>query len=934
MVQIYGNRRTIGPPSDGEMEGEHEQPPDFCRSDSLEAVFLVLTYMKAALFIGIVTAFVLDAMSDLNQMSPPSQPSSILTVNGLWFMSIISSLAATTWAILCLEWCAFLSEGVQAEDYEEMAEKRQRKFEAMERWRMRLIVAAIPLFLHISLFLFLAGLWLRLRDIDQQLGLIVGVSSLVIASSYVVVTLLPIFTNAPFSTSASEIIGPIVNGFRHIIQLRSFVRPPRVFAWIASLFPAGSSPRALIPSTLSPYIPRLRPHQFSAFAGDVYKVAGLYTHTAWKTLALLPVIPTFVFDRNPFDELNKLRVGQSKRDKRIHLRALFWLMNTPLSKDEVKEILKEFKSRGGGAGEPLDRTTIKLLVLSLSSILDNDDISEDEQPIFDHCTSVLAKEMDRAFESGEHTRRILFRNTTVFEKLLPHFRLTPFGEGASHTHLTTSQEEDYWSRAIPALWLCPTKETVGSVVSRLDSTTQSVKGPLLQRIVRGLHAAILVCLDSDQSTLEEIPDFGLWDWDCNSSNTGLDKTLSSFLQDLFAAFFNTCPRTELPTTTPSLIVDCLAVLDDRPERYSLRLHTALCFFAVVMWRSDPQVFGEGHSFVHALLTSAKSYQENDEDEPYRAKTLATRLRAIAYGPKPSVSRQSCTLTCLVDLYTGLPESTKTDGQRLKNLLDAYAATLEATLGEDGHFAIFNWLRSPDCATTRNLFTDPSSANNVVFDFARQDPNHRLPYLYSLAIALTYTAEGRDQELWKVVDLLVTHDEQEVITIDRALDTNILVVAVLKFAVLSQHGAEEHGRKETFINLLRETVMQGTDWRTRWKSIYLAAGIAFLLSQMDVQHEVPQQAQFLIDSANESFEQVKLERVPSDWGKKKKGLRLCKLESKVRSLASTRGEKDEGVYEWSSRENVPYLALYNPPRTTPEPLSHAAYWAVTKFQLQR
>lgn len=926
MVQICDDRRKMGPPNNGQMEVKYEQPPDFCRSDSLEAVFLVLIPAKAALFTAIVTAFVLDAMSDLDKMPQSNQPSSILTVNTLWFLSIISSLAATTWAILCLEWCAFLTEGSPAEDYEEMAEKRQRKFEAMERWKMRLIVAAIPLFLHTSLFLFLAGLWLRLRDINKQLGLIVGVSSLVIASSYVTVTLLPIFTNAPFSTSASELIVPVVNGIRRLVQLRRFVRPPRAFAWIANLFKAGNPSRPIHPFTL--HTPRLRPHQLSAFAGDVYKVVGLYTRTALKTFALLPVVPTFVFERNPFNELNKLKVGHAKRDKRIHLRALFWLMNTPLSKDEVKEILKEFKNRGGGAGEPLDRTIIKLLVLSLSSILDNNDISEDEQPIFDHCTTVLAGEMERAFENGEHNRRILFRNTMVFKKLSPHFRL---GGDAPRERPATSQEEDYWSRAIPALWLCPTKKTVKDVVSRLDSTIQSVDSSRLQRIIRGLHAAILVCSDTDQSVLGVIPDFSKWNWDHSSSNKGLDKTLSSFLQDLFAAFFNTRPRIELPTTAPSLVVDCLKVLDDQPKRYTLKFHTALCFFTVVMWRSDPQSFEEGPSLAHALITSAQSYQENS-DELNRTKILAPRLRAIAYGPKPSISKQSCSLTCLGGLYTELPEPIKMDGQFLKGLLNAYAATLEATLAADGHLAIFSWLRSPDCTTTRNLFS--MFSGDAFFELVRQDPNSRLPYLYSLAIALTYTTEGRNQELWKVAELLVTRGTQEGMTIDRILDTNILVVAILKFAVLNQPEVEGRGQKETFIKALRETVIHGTDWRTCWKSIYLIAGIAFLLSQMDAQHEVPQAAQFLIESANETFEQVKAERVPSDWGRKKKGIRLCKLELKVRSLVGTRGEADGGVYEWSSRENVPYLALYNPRQTTPEPISHAAYWAVRKFQLQR
>jgi len=144
-------------------------------------------------------------------LPPPSPPPSIVTVSALWFLSIMSSLAATTWAMLCLEWCAFLTEGIQAEDYEGMAEKRQRRFEAVKRWRMHLVVASIPFFLHISLFLFLAGLWSRLWDVNRQLGLIVGIPTLIIASSYLIATLLPMFTEAPFFTSVTEMTQPLAD---------------------------------------------------------------------------------------------------------------------------------------------------------------------------------------------------------------------------------------------------------------------------------------------------------------------------------------------------------------------------------------------------------------------------------------------------------------------------------------------------------------------------------------------------------------------------------------------------------------------------------------------------------------------------------------------------------------------------------------------------
>jgi len=938
----------MGSEDDGKVEDEYEQSPDFCRFNTTRGSILVLTPFKAALFTAIVTAFILDVMSDLDEdtatsllrilveqstanstieIPSPSPPSSTLTVSSLWLLSIMSSLAATTWAMLCLEWCAFLTDGVQAEDYEEMAEKRQRKFEAVKRWRMHLIVAAIPFFLHMSLFLFLTGLWLRLRDVNDQLGLIVGVPSLIIALSYVVVTLLPLFTDAPFSTSASEFIQPVVDGIRRIVEFGRFIQPPPVFLWIAGLLPIGGFPAILTSAAFS-----LRTRRLIALPKRVYRVVRRCIHTLWKAIALLPILPTFGLDQNPFDELNKLKVGRSDRDRGIHLRALFWLMNTPLSEDEVKEILKEFRNRGNPE-EPLDRTIIRLLVLSLSSVLEDNRISDDERPIFNHCTTALAREMDRAFGDGEHNRRILFRNTTISEKLSPHFRLTPCGDDTPSRHSATGREEDYWTRAVPALWLCPSTETIRGVVDQLNLDIQSVKVPCLHRIIRGLHAATLACFNPNQSTLELIPDFNAWSWDPSSFDQILDEALSGYLQALFVAFYNTLPRSDSPITTPSLVVDCLKVLDDQPERYTLKLHNALSFFVAVMWRSDPKVFEEGPSVARALLASADSYGKSEsEDNPSCAEVLATRLRAIAYGPKPLVSMESRSLTILGDLHALLPDSIKTNQRCLEGFLDANAATLEAILAVDGRFTVFTWQRSPDYRTARNIWADSLFTHHASFDFVRQHPNYRLPYLYSLAIALSYTTEGRNRGLWKMADLFVTHDQEE-IAIDRALDINTLVVTVLGFALSDQSEPVGEERMESFLQLLRDVVVTGIDAsrRTRWKSVYLITDLVYLLSRINDQYEGEGQTETLIGVASNLLDEEEIGRVPCDWERKRKGLTLCKLDAKVKGLVNLRGETNEAVYEWSGRESIPYLSLYNPRRTPTEPVSNAVSWVASMFQ---
>jgi hypothetical protein len=976
--------------------------------------FLTLTPPQAALFTAIVTSFVLDAMSDLDEdntakllrvvikqnmitnpaieIPPPNPPPSIITVNGLWLLSIVSSLAATTWAILSLQWCTFLSDGVQAEDYEEMVEKRQRRFEAVKRWRVHFVVAAIPFFLHLSLFLFLAGLWLRLRDMNKQLGLIVGVPSLVIASSYVVMSLLPIFTNAPFFTSVSEIAQPVVDEIRHIGKLSRFIRPPPIFSLIRGAYPllifvvmtflsfltlvpvtgfpqlgvtmgvlglvgfygvllipgaleilgvfripdifripAGGSTRTLISLGIFSYFPRVKTHHLTAFPKLIYRIAKRCIYALWKIIALL--LPTFGPDQNPFDELNKLKVGRSDRGGGVHLRALTWLMNTktPLSKDEVKEILKEFRDRRN-PGEHLDDTNIRLFVLSLSSFLGDDHISDGERPIFDYCTTTLAEGMDRAFGNGEYSQRALFRNTIVSKKLSPHFRLTTPNEGGSGGHPTTDDGEEYWARAIPALWLCPSTETIRSVTNQLNSDIQSMEASRLQRIIRGLHAATLVCFNLGQITFESIPDFSLRSWGPRSSNWDLDKDLSAFFKSLFAAFYTTLQRSDNPITTPSLIVDCLNVFDSQPELSTPKLDSALCFFVAVMWRTNPEVFKKGPSVADALLKSAGSYRNGyrGESNPKRATMLANRLRAVAYGPKQIISWKSCTLQSLGELYAGLPDSVKTDPQCLKGFLEANAAILEAAFAVDRHFQIILWQRSPDYRTMRNIFTDSLFTHDALFDFVRENPEYRLPYLYSLAITLSYTTEGRNQKLWKVADLFVARDEEKRAKIKGVLTTNILVVAVLRFALHDRPETVEQERKGRLLESLESIAVDGTGRWGRWTSIYLIADLVQLLSQIDGQYREHEQTKSLIGAANKSLEEGELGRVPSDWETKREGLALCELETKVRGLIRERGKEDVGVYKWHRRGNLPYLSMYNV-RAPTGPVSAAVYEVAAMFQ---
>jgi hypothetical protein len=906
---------------------------------------MVLTFfIKATLFIAVVTAFVLEALPDLKNMSTSDRPSSILKISGLWFGSIMSSLVATTWALACLEWCT-PTKVTTAEDYGELAEKRHRRLEAIERWRMGLIVSAIPFFLYISLYTFLAGLWLRLRDINNEIGLIIGVPTLAMVSIHLVITLLPIFTEAPFPTSTSELIKPVFRGIRNIAKRCRFIRPPRLFVWVLwvlrYVFAWIPNLSQTLHRKLSSLLQKETIQLAIAFSKATLQSYRTNIPFVWQAIMwLVPVIlPTYQPDPGPCQphRPNGLELALSDSNNRTRLRALFWLMKMPLDRDQMKGILREFRPLSKTAErEPMDRCTIKILVLSMIYFLEDDEIGPDDEPLLHHCLPILAEKVEKVLGNEDLRGIYCWRSTPVLKKLLPHFHLdkpsivppAPSDEDLTHSYPKTINEEAYWLRkAIPALLFCPLPETVKIVADQLDSTEHLTKETLL-RIVRGFHGTALACSDSNQSIIEEIPDLGIWSWDSPSLDLDLDRALLQFLRNLFETLRrdNHPPTTPCSTTTPSLVVSCLKILDEEPDRYHPKIHNALCLLAVVAWRRDPLSFNGEPSFTDDLLASVEFYKEcRGEGGLNHARRLVARLRAIACGPKSLICKDVHPLTCLGGFFSGLHGSVTADKQCLKGFLDAHAATLEAMLLVNSSAAIFTPQDNADCAAAQEVLTNPFFTHHLPLSFVHGDPNWRLSYLYSLAIALTYAVRGWNGELFKVVELFVDHDENRV-TLDRALDTNILVVAILGFGASRQPELTRNKMLKISIERLEKMIRNGTDWRTHWKSIYFIADLTLLLSRIGMLGEAEER--FLIQAASVAFKQVIFQHLPSDWFTKQEGLRRCGLLYFIWLSSLVRGEAKQGVYEWAGLHNVPYLALYHPPPTTPQPLPRGLNWALT------
>ncbi|KAG9093672.1 hypothetical protein FRC06_011417 [Ceratobasidium sp. 370] len=196
---------------------------------------------QAALFSAISTAFVIESLGDLkpdpaessaqtllvmSQMlaaiannqpvaspspdtldpSPFSPSRTAVVVNMLWLLSLSLSVAVSLVAMLSKEWCFKFMSGRSGPPYEQ-ARQRQRKWNGMERWKMKKALIYLSAMMHLALLLFALGLCLYLWDVNRRVALPVIVITGSATFVYTCATISPAVDRfCPYSTPAIEII--------------------------------------------------------------------------------------------------------------------------------------------------------------------------------------------------------------------------------------------------------------------------------------------------------------------------------------------------------------------------------------------------------------------------------------------------------------------------------------------------------------------------------------------------------------------------------------------------------------------------------------------------------------------------------------------------------------------------------------------------------
>ncbi|KAI0287306.1 hypothetical protein BC826DRAFT_972305 [Russula brevipes] len=192
----------------------------------------------SGLFSAIVTAFLIDSYKGLqpdfgsantnltaqvaillarstNQTDPvlppmptPNSQTAYLTINVLWFLSLTCSLLCALAATLVQQWSRTYLQGTE-ERFNPHQRTRMRTYlqQGVQKFHFSELVDAIPMLLHVALFLFFTGLLVFLFNLDTTLARILLVFIVPAFFLYALLTTLPVFFyDCPYKTPLTSIL--------------------------------------------------------------------------------------------------------------------------------------------------------------------------------------------------------------------------------------------------------------------------------------------------------------------------------------------------------------------------------------------------------------------------------------------------------------------------------------------------------------------------------------------------------------------------------------------------------------------------------------------------------------------------------------------------------------------------------------------------------
>ncbi|KAI0661894.1 hypothetical protein C8Q70DRAFT_883938, partial [Cubamyces menziesii] len=119
-------------------------------------------------------------------------PGWIIILTSFWFSGLVCSLAAASIGITVKQWLSRYQVGLSGVS-KDVRRLRQYRLNALRKWHVGAIVAALPILLQIALDLFVLGLLVLLGNLSQTVLIVVAVFIIILMLFIIVTPMLPLF---------------------------------------------------------------------------------------------------------------------------------------------------------------------------------------------------------------------------------------------------------------------------------------------------------------------------------------------------------------------------------------------------------------------------------------------------------------------------------------------------------------------------------------------------------------------------------------------------------------------------------------------------------------------------------------------------------------------------------------------------------------------
>jgi hypothetical protein len=166
---------------------------------------------KAVVFSATVATVLVESYKKLSldsgDHSPHSHSTIIVCVNTVWALSLVLSLTSAMLAILIQQWVRRYTElPLSPRLSSERARVRSYLFLGTLKFGMHHAVEAPPIFLHLSVFLFLIGLVMFFFVVHKTIATVLSIFVGINGMAYFTLSILPcLYRNCPYGTPVSSI---------------------------------------------------------------------------------------------------------------------------------------------------------------------------------------------------------------------------------------------------------------------------------------------------------------------------------------------------------------------------------------------------------------------------------------------------------------------------------------------------------------------------------------------------------------------------------------------------------------------------------------------------------------------------------------------------------------------------------------------------------